>query len=138
MKKQFLRLFDRTNRWWTVSYIVAGVLLIIASDIVTISDNPPGIALLYCGVIFLFLAFVHPWRKASSFGTLAGICAGIIALTFVILSIAAPYMTPKDPASTPGGSGYLEAFVMILILFICAPGILVGIIGAVYYSIKKK
>ena len=139
MKKHFLSLFDPAHRWWTISFFLAAVLLIIAAMVVGISDNPPGIALFYSGMILLFLALVHPWRKWENYAILAGVCAGIILLVFVVLHIyAAIFITPGVPNTPTATENVIEAFLFILILFICVPGIIVGIFGAIFRAIRRK
>lgn len=129
MKKHFISLFDSIHRWYSLSFFLASVLLIIASQVVGISDNLPGIAMLLGGMILLFFAFVHPWRKSKNYGILAGVCFGLILLTFLAISILdalhyAEYIS--------------EGIVMGFIGLICVPGIVAGIIGAIIWAVRKQ
>ena len=139
MKKHFITLFNYENRWRTISFFIASVLLIIASLLAGISDNPPGIALAYAGIIVLFLVFTHPWRKPANYAILAGICAGIIIIIFVGLEIwSAVYIEPRMPRTPTQGENVAEAIILILIFFICLPGVVVGLLGTLITAILKK
>ena len=129
MKKHFQLLFDPAHRWMTLSFFLAAVLLIIASQVVGTTDNLPGIAMLICGMIFLFFALLHPWRKSQNYGILAGVCVGLIVLTFLGISILAALHKDKYIS---------EAVVMGFIGLICIPGILAGIIGAIIWAVRNK
>jgi hypothetical protein len=129
MKKHILSMFDPAHLWWTLSFFLTSVLLIIASQLVGINDNLPGIAMLFVGMIFLIIAISHPWRKSMGYVILTGVCLGIILLIFVVISIL----------MVIGKTEYIsEAIVMYLFFFICIPGIVVGIAGAIIYAFIKK
>ena len=129
MKKHVLSLFDPAHRWWTISFSLAFVLLIIASQIVGTTDNLPGIAMLLGGMICLFFTLLHPWRKSKNYGILAGVLAGLILLTFLAIYIL----------SSVHKTEYIsEAIVMGFIGLICFPGIVVGIIGTIFWSNRGK
>jgi hypothetical protein len=129
MKKHFLLLFDPTHRWMTLSFFLAAVLLIIASQVVGIADNLPGIAMLMGGMVLLFFALLHPWRKSQNYGILAGVCVGFIVLTFLVIYILAALH--KDEYIS-------EGVVMGFIGLICIPGILAGMIGASIWAVRQK
>jgi hypothetical protein len=129
MKKHFQLLFDPAHRWFTLSFFLAAVLLIIASQVVGISDNLPGIAMVMGGMVLLFFALLHPWRKSQNYGILAGACVGLIVLTFLVIYILAALH--KDEYIS-------EGVVMGFIGLICIPGILAGIIGAIIWAVRKK
>ena len=50
-----------------------GLLLLLVALLIGISDNLPGILLVYAGTLLLLLAFVHHWHEAAQFGTLLAI-----------------------------------------------------------------
>ena len=129
MKKHLLSLFDPQHRWWTLSFSLASALLIIASQVVGIIDNLPGIAMLLGGMIFLFFTLLHPWRKPKNYGILALALLGLILLTFLAIYILS--FLHKDEYIS-------EGIVMSFIGLICIPGILAGIIGAIIWSVRKK
>jgi drug/metabolite transporter (DMT)-like permease len=129
MKKHLLSLFDPSQRWRTISFFLASALLIIVSQMVGITDNLPGIALLLSGMICLFYALLHPWRKSKNYAILSGVLFGLILLTFLVIFIL----------STVHKTEYLsEAIVMGFIGLICIPGIVAGIIGILFWSNRAK
>src|SRR4030042_4401189 len=129
MKEHFISLFDPSHRWRTISYFLASALLITASLIVGIEDNLFGIAMIFGGIFFLFFSLLHPWRKRKNYAILAGIFAGLIVLTVVLIIILAH----------TGNSQYIkEGWVIVIICFICIPGIIVGIIGTILHRKKNK
>jgi len=129
MKEHFVSLFDHSHRWRTISYFLASALLITASLMVGIEDNLFGIVMIFGGIIFLFFSLLHPWRKRKNFAILTGIFTGIIVLTVVVVTILAH----------TGNSQYInEAWVIVIVCFICIPGIIVGIIGAILHRKKNQ
>lgn len=129
MKKHFLSMFDPAHRRRTITFFSTAVLLIIAAQLVGIADNLPGIAMLLSGMIFLFFSILHPWRKVENYAILIGVCFGIILL--ILLGIYILSLLNKTEYIS-------EAFTMILIFLICVPGIMVGIIGAIFWSVRRK
>ena len=129
MKKHVLSLFDPAHRWYTISFIIAAILLIFASQAVGITDNLPGIAMLLAGMVFIFFALIHSWRESRNYGILAGVCAGLILLTFLVIHILSALHLDKYIS---------EGIVMGFIGLICIPGILSGIIGAIIWAIRKR
>ena len=129
MKKHLQSLFDPQHRLLTISFFLASALLIIASQIMGTTDNIPGILVLFCGVICLFFALLHPWRKSNYYAILAGVCFGLILLTFLIIYIL--MLLQKTEFIN-------EGVVMILIGLICVPGIVTGIIGLIFWGFQKK
>jgi hypothetical protein len=129
MKKHLLSLFEPEHRRLTISFFTVAILLIIGSVIVGIADNLPGIAMLLVGMILLFFAILHPWRKVENYAILIGICFGIIAVTFLGIYIL----------SLLHKTQYIsEGVVMTIIFLFCVPGILTGIFGAIFWSLRKK
>jgi len=129
MKKHFISLFDPAHLKWTISLFVIGVSLIINASLIGISDNPPGIALLYGGIIFLFFAVLHPWKNQKKYWVLLLVCLGILLLEWLGITI----LDRLDKTE------YInEAVAMGVAFLICMPGIVVGIIGAFICTLRKK
>ena len=72
---------------------------------------------------------LHPWKKAAKYGILAGVCVGILLLEW--LGITLFDITDK-------GEYINDSIAEGVAFFICIPGILVGIIGAIICAIRKK
>jgi hypothetical protein len=129
MKKHFISLFDTTHRKRTIYLFIIATLFIIISLLIGISDDLPMIAMLLTGIIFLFFAVLHPWGKAVNYGILIGVCVGILLLEFLGITILSKMHKTE----------YInEGIAMSLSFFICVPGILVGIIGAIICALRKK
>ena len=129
MKKHFLSLFDPSHRWWTISFFLASVLLIIISQIMGTTDNLPGIAMLLFGMVCLFFALLHPWRKSKNYAILAGVLFGLILLTFLAIFILSSVHKTEHIS---------EAIVMGFIGLFCIPGIVAGITGILFWSNREK
>jgi hypothetical protein len=71
----------------------------------------------------------HPWKKASTYLILIGVCVGILLL--VLLGI-----TILDKMNK--GEYINDNIAQGIVFFICIPGILVGIIGAIICAVRKK
>lgn len=130
MKKHFITLFDPAHLWWTISLFSLAVLLIIIANIIGIADNLPGIILLYGGIIALFFAFLHPWKKAINYAILAGVCIGIFLLGLLGVTI----IDKIDKDHSLNFDGIVEGFALLIFI----PGILVSIIGAIICAVRKK
>jgi hypothetical protein len=129
MKKHFISLFDSEHLKWTIELFVIAALFIIIPSLVGISDNLPMIAMLLTGIILLFFAVLHPWKKAGNYGILVMVCIGILLLEWLGIHILASMHLDK----------YLsEGIAMGVAFLICVPGILVGIIGAIICAVRKK
>ncbi len=109
MKNHFKTLFSQGTGKKTVLLGSLAVLMIAAALIIGTTDNPPVILLLLAGTVVLFFAFLHPWKKASSFVSLMAVCFVLLTLDFVF-----------PPVS--------EAFAMSA-GFLCMAGVVTGIIG---------
>jgi hypothetical protein len=129
MKNHFLSLFDSVHRRWTISLFATAVLLIIVSQLVGITDNLTGIALLLGGAIFLFFTFLHPWRKVKNYAILTGVCVGIIVLEWLGIHLLDRLKMTEYIS---------EGIAMIVVFMICLPGILTGIIGTIVCAFIKK
>jgi hypothetical protein len=129
MKKHFLSLFDSSHLKWTIALFVIASLFIIIASVVGISDNLPMIVLLLTGIILLFFAVLHPWKKAFNYWILVLVCVGILVLEFLGITI----LDKIDKTE------YIsEGFAMGIAFLICVPGILVGIIGVIISALRKK
>ena len=129
MKRHFLSLFDPAHLKWTIVLFTMASVSIIISSVVGIGDNLPMIALFLAGIILLFFAVLHPWKKAANYWILVVVCVGILSLEWLGITI----LDKIDKTE------YIsEGFAMGLAFLVCVPGILVGIIGAIICALKKK
>lgn len=129
MKSHLLSLFDPAHRWKILSLFITAILLIIVSQVVGTTDNLPGIAMLFIGIILLFFSFLHPWRDTKKYAILAGVSVGIIILVFLGIIILSALDMQKY---------IIEGVVMGIMLLFCLPGIVVSIIGILICARKQK
>ena len=131
MKKHLISLFDPEHRWWTMSFFLVSLALIIVSVSVGINENFPGLAMLFAGMVFLFFGMVHPWRVVANYVILTGVCFGIILLILLGIGILKDIHIGKI-------NNNFDGIVMSLFFLICLPGIVVGIIGAIICPFLNK
>jgi hypothetical protein len=129
MRSHLLSLFDRGHRIWTISLLLAAVILITGSQIVGTTDNLPGLTMLFAGVILLFFSVLHPWRNAKNYGILAAICGGLIILGFLAIILLSALHLQRFIS---------EGIAMVTLFLFCLPGIIVGIIGSFLCSLRKE
>ena len=129
IKKHFKSLLDPAHRWFTMLFFLAFIILVITSQVIGTTDNLPGIAALLGGMVSFFFALTNPWRNTTYYAIMAGVCLGLIALTFLaILLFSALHKTE-----------YLsEGIVMGFTGLICLPGIVAGISGAVFWCVRSR
>ena len=140
MKAYLSKLFLAENRKLTITLLTVGGLLIGTSALMGISDNVPGITVLFTGIIFIFLAFIHLWRSAKSYLILilTSLVGGVFfAILHNLLEAAA-----ENVANYPFLQSIMEvlsAGSFILAILVCPVGIFVGFFGAVLaYFLKKN
>lgn len=71
----------------------------------------------------------HPLKKASTYLILIGVCIGILLLDLLVITIL-DKMNKGEYINDNISEG--------IIIFICIPGIIIGIIGAIVFAVRKK
>ncbi len=71
----------------------------------------------------------HPLKKTRTYLILTGVCIGIILLIIIVITIF-------DKLGK--GENINDDFIEGIIIFICIPGILIGITGAIISAVRKK
>jgi hypothetical protein len=71
----------------------------------------------------------HLWKRTSTYAILIGVCIGIILLEFLVITILDKM-----------GKGEIinDNITEGVMFFICIPGILIGILGAIISAVRKK
>ena len=115
----------------TIIYLSLSILSLAAALIVTVDDNPPGIILAFVSGFLFVLALSYNFEKVNSYILLiiGSIVGFILSVIFHNLFEAL------------GNGTILEvvgAFFFIVALFLCPPGLIIGIIGTIIKSIKGK
>jgi hypothetical protein len=128
MKTHFISLLDPEHKKKTIFLLIIATLFIIIPLLVGIDQDLPGI-MFFLGIILLFFAVSHPWKKAANYGILIGLCIGILLLVFLGITILEK-MGKGETINDNLAEG--------MVFFICVPGIIVGITGAIICAVKKK
>ena len=128
------------NRIKTFIFLVTCGLLAIASVVVGIDDNPPGVLLAYLAATAFVLAFSHPWRTARKFMFL--LLASVLGfILFMILSMISDSIV-QNPASSDTLQKLIESPVnealSIIFAMLCSAAFLVGVVGAVVMFIRNR
>jgi hypothetical protein len=128
------------NRIKTLILLVICGLSAIASAVVGIDDNLPGILLAFLAATAFVLAFAHPWRTARKFMFL--LLASVLGFVlFVILNIIFDSVA-QDPAT----SGALQDLIQspaidalnLIIAMICPAAFIVGAVGSAAMFIRSR
>ena len=128
------------NRIKTLTILVVCGLSTIASVIVGINDNPPGILLALLAATAFVLAFAHPWRTVRNFLFL--ILASVFgAVLFVTLNIISDSVI-QDPATSDALKNLIQSPVIdalnLIIVMITPAAFIVGTIGSVAMFIRSR
>jgi len=129
----------RSNRIKTLILLVICCLSAIASTVVGIDENPPGILLALFAAVTFVLAFSHPWRTARKFMFLL-LAAVLGFVLFIIVSIVSDSIV-QNPASSDALQNLIESPVnealSIIFAMLCSAAFLVGVVGAVVMFIRR-
>ena len=127
------------NRTVSFVFLIVCGLSAIASGVVGISDNPPGILLAFLAAAAFVLAFVHPWRTARRFSLL--FYASVLGLGFfailhnVFEAVAGKWANAGVFHILLEGLGVAAFLVAVLV---CPPALLVGAVGALVMFIRSR
>ena len=128
------------NRITTFIFLVTCGLLAIASVVVGIDENPPGILLALFAAVTFVLAFSHPWRTARKFMFLL-LAAVLGFVLFIVVSIVSDFIV-QNPASSDALQNLIESPVnealSIIFAMLCSAAFLVGVVGAVVMFIRSR
>ena len=133
-------LSTRSNRIKTLILLVICCLSAIASTVVGIDENPPGILLALLAAVTFVLAFSHLWRTARKFMFLL-LAAVLGFVLFIIVSIVSDSIV-QNPASSDALQNLIQSPVnealSIISAMLCSAAFLVGVVGAVVMFIRSR
>ena len=133
-------LSTRSNRIKTLILLVICCLSVIASTVMGIDENPPGILLALLAAVTFVLAFSHPWRTARKFMFLL-LAALLGFVLFIIVSIVSDSIV-QNPASSDALQNLIQSPVnealSIISAMLCSAAFLVGVVGAVVMFIRSR
>jgi energy-coupling factor transporter transmembrane protein EcfT len=130
----------RSNRIKSLVLLVACGVSAIASVVVGIDDNPPGIFLTLFAAIAFVLAFTHPWRTARKFLLL--LLASVLGFVlFMILSILSDSIV-QNPASPVALQNLIQSpeneALNLIFAMVCSAAFIVGVVGSVVMFIRGR
>jgi len=138
MKKYIKKLFESPNQKITLILLLTGILFIVIGSLISISDNPPGIIVMFIGIIMMFFVFFHFWRSSKPYLILlvVSLAGGIV---FAILHNLFDALAGNwsDIAVIPQ---ILEGFAtgsFLIAVLLCPVGIFVGFLGAILTCFLK-
>ncbi|HSN53658.1 MAG TPA: hypothetical protein VLT32_03260 [Candidatus Sulfomarinibacteraceae bacterium] len=109
--------------------VAMGCLSLGGALVVGISDNPPGIALLYGGMVCLVLAAVCRWQRPRSFLLLLAFSALGFVVFAILHNLLYGLATMVDLAWLKGMIRALHVGAFLIALLLCPVGVLVGLVG---------
>ena len=130
---------SKDDRRRSLTFMAIGLIFIIVSSVIGLSDNLPMIFICGTGIILAGLAFVHHWNEIRKFQIF--IIASFLGLAFFILMHNVFYGLAeysKEIVLLPDILNFLSVIFFILAVLICPAGIVIGIIGLIYLYAKRK
>lgn len=121
------------------SLFTAGAVSVAAAFIVGISDNLPGILLLYTGITLVVVGFVHPWRSVKKFLILLGVSiTGFFVFAVLHNGMYAFGMKAAGIAFLRQVFGIFGGIFFLIAVLLCPVGILVGSSGSIIIFILHR
>jgi hypothetical protein len=139
MSKQTKHFSRFKPRGSTLGFLGATAILTLAASLVGISDNPPGIFLLYGAGICLVLAIAHRWRSPDKFGFL--LVGSVIGFFIMVVLHNFAEVGAEKIAHLPAIALFLSAISVvgfIMAVIICPAAVAVGLIGFSASLVPKK
>lgn len=112
----------------TLIFLVGSAVTLAAALLVGVSDNPPGVILMYLAIAGFTLAFVHRWKSTKRFVIL--LVASLIGFPLAAVLHNAFYgLGELAPAIKPATDVLHVTFFLIAVLF-CPVGVVIGAVGS--------
>lgn len=130
------------NKMKTIALLGICGILSIASTVVGIDDNPPGVLLALFAAIALVLAFVHPWRITKKFLFL--ILVSLLGFVFFIFLNIISDSIVQNPATSRMLRNLIQSPVndalSLILTMIFSATFIVGVIGsvAVFFHNRRR
>ena len=118
--------------------VVIGCAALAGGLIVGISDNPPGIALVYGGIVCLILAAVCRWQRPKSFFLLFVLSALGYVVFAVLHNVLYGIGEIVSAAWLKSLLAALHVGAFLIALLLCPAGVLVGLVGWIAALIRAK
>lgn len=138
--KDFIKfLVNQSNRKVTFTFLAISIISSVIAFIIGISDNPPGILLLFIGFAALILVFVHHWRKAKKFLIL--FIASLIGFPIFVILHNVMYALEEmvgDIVVISQLIRFIDISSFFIAILVCPAGVLVGAVGSIVFFLKNK
>ena len=118
--------------------VAIGCVALAGGLIVGISDNPPGIALVYGGLICLVLAAVCRWRRPKSFLLLFATSAAGFIVFAILHNVFYGIGEYTDMSWLKSLMEALHVGAFLIALLLCPAGVLVGLVGWIATLIRTR
>jgi hypothetical protein len=130
----------RSNRIKTLILLVVCGLTAMASVVVGIDDNLPGILLALLATTAFVLAFAHPWRTTRKFMFL--LMASVVGFVlFIILNILFDSIA-QNPATSSALKNLIKSpandALNLIFAILCPAAFIVGAVGSVAMFIRSR
>jgi hypothetical protein len=119
--------------------LTLAAIMLAAALLVGVSDNVPGVGLLYAASISAVLAFVHHWRTPRAFGRLTGAGAlGFLLFAFLHNIADAGAGAVADTSILGDVLQALGVTFFLIALFPCPAALIVGVGGLIVTAIAGR
>lgn len=135
MKKYFKNLFNRSNRGKTLVFLILSILFLSVGVAIGITDNFPGILLVYASSSCLILAFTHIFHNESFYLKVALYSIGLMVLFYIFLLSTGSLF--YNDGVTEKLYHMVEVFIIISSYFLLIPAALIGFIKFIYYAVRN-
>ncbi len=138
MRNHFKVLLNDENRRLTLLLLAFAFIAITIALIIGISDYPPGIIILYAGIILLIISLVYIWRKIRTFLILLIVSIVGVPVFSVLHNIfyGIAELT-SNVKLLPEMLTFFDVMSFLIALIICPSGIIVGTGGALILFINS-
>lgn len=128
-------LVDKKHCVKTIVLLLLSIAFIIGAVLLSVDDSILGKILLIAGSLSLIATFTYALRNALVFFILGGISAGLVVLSLFAVKF---YETQTTPVFQSFYNGYVESVLTSIILYISLPGVIIGLVGGLYWGAKEK
>jgi hypothetical protein len=137
MKNDLSQEGGRRRRRSTLILIAVGCTFLAAAVVFGVSDNPPGLLLVYLAVVVWILAFAHRWRRVRSFLILLGASLVGFALSVILHNVFyALHELAGNIVVLSQVLVFLEVAFFLLAIFVCPAGALIGAVGSAVLAVR--
>jgi len=129
MKTYFRSLFEKKNRWLTLSFLIVSAIFIGTVLTTGLRNNATMSAFFITGIVFLYLAFIHKWKNERNFLYLATTTGILFIILFIITLVISLIPLAPENNGTSKIHVITGGIYSIIAIGICIPGMTVGMVG---------